>query len=387
MYLASLGADVVKVESPRRPDGFRFVAAYPQLGDRWWEQSGVYHATNLGKRAIAVDLDRPEGLALVKRLIAEADVVVENYSPRVVENFGLGYDAVRALNPAVIMMRMPGFGLSGACRDWVGWALTFEQLAGCAFVTGARDGRMFAPGGFADPVVGMHAAVALQAALAERERAGEGQLVEIAQIEVIASLTAEQVVRYSIAGELMTRNGTARRRPHRRASIAAPAPTSGSRSADGTDDEWKKLRHVLGDPRWADDAQLDSLEGRIAQHDVLDARLSEWASVRDAHAAAEQLLDAGVPAADAAENRGDLRRAAAFGARVLSNRRASGHRATSLPGLADALFFSVSSGSPLRRGRSTLGQHNEEILGGVLGLSHDDVEQLRPARVIGETLE
>src|SRR5262249_10042010 len=150
MYLASLGADVIKVESPRRPDGFRFVAAYPQLGERWWEQSGVYHATNLGKRAVAIDLDRPEGLDLVKRMLRDADVLVENYSPRVVENFGLDYATVRALNPAIVMVRMPGFGLWGACRDWVGWALTFEQLAGCAFVTGERDGRMFAPGGFAD---------------------------------------------------------------------------------------------------------------------------------------------------------------------------------------------------------------------------------------------
>ena len=228
MYLASFGADVLKVESPKRPDGFRFVAAFPQLGERWWEQSGVFHATNLGKRAITLDLDHPRGKELALRLAADADVVAENFSPRVLEHFGLDYETIRSVNPRAILVRMPGFGLSGPCRDWVGWALTFEQMAGCAEITGEENGRMFAPGGFADPVVGMHAAAALQAALAHRDRTGEGQLIEVAQVEAVAAMTAEQVIHHSLTGE----DDHANRQPLRRSGAARDLSSRRRRRVD-----------------------------------------------------------------------------------------------------------------------------------------------------------
>ncbi|HET9063162.1 MAG TPA: CoA transferase, partial [Candidatus Binatia bacterium] len=259
MYLASFGADVIKVESPKRPDGFRFVAAFPQLGDRWWEQSGVFHATNLGKRAITLDLDHPRGKEIALRLVADADVVAENFSPRVVEHFGLDYETIRNVNPRAIMVRMPGFGLSGPCRDWVGWALSFEQMAGCAEITGERGGRMFAPGGFADPVVGMHAATALQAALAHREITGEGQLIEVAQVEAVAAMTAEQVIHHSLTGELLSRTGN-------RSDDAIP---QGIYRAAGDDEwialtvrdkrDWEALCRVVSRDDWRHDPSLADL--------------------------------------------------------------------------------------------------------------------------------
>jgi crotonobetainyl-CoA:carnitine CoA-transferase CaiB-like acyl-CoA transferase len=335
---------------------------------------------------VAIDLDRPEGIELAKRLVRDADVVVENYSPRVVESFGLGYDAVSALNPAAIMIRMPGFGLSGVCRDWVGWALTFEQLAGCAFVTGAPGGRMFAPGGFADPVVGMHAAVALQAALAERETSGKGQLIEIAQIEVIASLTAEQVIRHSIAGELMTRTGN-------READAAPQGIYRCAGDDEwialsvrNDDDWSALCGVLGNPEWAGDEKLRSLSGRRTQHDAIDSNLGAWTASRDARTAAEQLLAAGVPAAAL------LKTGAIYGEPQLQARgyfQTLEHPVTGplrYPAWPMHFSFLTTPSHPFAAGAPTLGQHNEEILGGVLGLSREEIDRLRAAGVIGEML-
>ena len=114
----------------------------------------------------------------------EADVVVENFSPRVIEQFGLDYESLVELNPDVILVRMPGFGLQGPWRDYVGWALNFEQTSGMAAVTGYADGPPCTLQGPADPIVGVHAGVALLAALEHRRRTGEGQLIEIAQIEV-----------------------------------------------------------------------------------------------------------------------------------------------------------------------------------------------------------
>ena len=210
-YLGAFGADIVKVESIQRPDGFRYSGAFPFEGDDWYERSGLWQATNLNKRDLTLDLTSRRGLEIARRLAAQADVVVENFSPRVVEQFGLDYESLVALRPDVIMIRMPGFGLQGPWRDYVGWALNFEQTAGMSAVTGYPDGPPCNPQGPADPIVGVHAGVALLAALEHRRRTGEGQLIEIAQIEVAACVTAEPVIEYSMNGVVQPREGNRRR--------------------------------------------------------------------------------------------------------------------------------------------------------------------------------
>ncbi len=384
MYLASFGADVIKIESPKRPDGFRFVAAFPQLGERWWEQSGVFHATNLGKRDFTLDLDDPRGKALALRLAAEADVVAENFSPRVIEHFGLDYDAIRAVNPRAIMVRMPGFGLTGPCRDWVGWALSFEQMSGCAEITGEENGRRFAPGGFADPVVGMHAAVALQAALAERERTGAGQLIEVAQVEAVAAMTAEQVIRHSLTGEIVTRHGN-------RTPDAAP---QGLYRTEGDDEwiaitvrddaDWRKLCGAIDAAALANDQDLATLDGRRRRHDEIDRAIEAWTSTRPAEVADRLLVTVGVPAARLLKTEdfySDPQLAARSHFRTLDHAVCGPLAYPSWP-----LRFSSGPKEPYAAGAPTLGQHNEEILRNVLGLSDAEIVELRIARVIGETM-
>jgi crotonobetainyl-CoA:carnitine CoA-transferase CaiB-like acyl-CoA transferase len=384
MYLASFGADVIKIESPKRPDGFRFVAAFPQLGDRWWEQSGVFHATNLGKRDLTLDLDDPRGKALALRLAAEADVVAENFSPRVIEHFGLDYDAIRAVNPRAIMVRMPGFGLTGPCRDWVGWALSFEQMAGCAEITGEENGRRFAPGGFADPVVGMHAAVALQAALAERETTRVGQLIEVAQVEAVAAMTAEQVIRHSLTGERVTRQGN-------RSPDAAP---QGIYRTEGNDewiaitvrdaDDWQRFCAALALRDFLRDATLVELAARRQRHDEIDRAIEAWTSSRPPNVAERALVAAGVPAARLLKTEAfytDPHLAARAHFRTLDHAVCGPLAYPSWP-----LRFSSGPEEPYAAGAPTLGQHNEEILRTVLGLSDAEIVELRAARVIGETM-
>src|SRR5262249_10851827 len=183
-----------------RPDGFRYSGAYPHEGELWYERSGMWQATNLNKRDITLDLTSDEARDLARRLVREADVVVENFSPRVVEHFGLDYESLAALKPDVIQVRMPGFGLTGPWRDYVGWAFNFEGTSGMAAVTGYPDGPPCVLQGPADPIVGVHAGVALLAALEHRHRTGEGQLIEIAQIEVAACAAAGPVLAYSMTG-------------------------------------------------------------------------------------------------------------------------------------------------------------------------------------------
>ena len=207
-WLTAMGAEVIKVESVQRPDGIRFSAMVrPHKDPRFYEKSALFHAANLGKQGITLDLGHPEGLELARRLIARVDVVAENFTPRVMDGFGLGYDEVARINPSVVMLRLPAFGLDGPWRDRPGFAQTMEQLTGMAWVTGYDGGPPIIPGGPVDPMVGTHAAIALVAAIEHRDRTGEGQLVEMPMIEVAAAVTAEQVIEYSAHGRLMDRRG------------------------------------------------------------------------------------------------------------------------------------------------------------------------------------
>ncbi|HEV8296794.1 MAG TPA: CoA transferase, partial [Acidimicrobiales bacterium] len=294
--LNALGADVVKVESIQRLDGMRWASGLvkPHLPYEW---GSVAHAVNTGKRDVTLDLGNPEGLALAKRLVGWADLVLENFSPRVMEHFGLGWDDVRAINPKAIMCRMPAFGLDGPWRDRVGFAMTIEQVTGLAWVTGHPDGPPMVPRGICDPIGGMHAAFAVLLALEHRDRTGEAQLVEVPLVEVGLNAAAEQVVEWSANGVLLQRQGN-------RSRNAAPQGLYESAETDRwialsveTDEQWRRLRAALGEPAWVQSSELDSHEGRLARHDAIDAELRAWFRTRPRDLAAEQLIAAGVPAA------------------------------------------------------------------------------------------
>ncbi len=156
--LAALGADVIKVESLTRPDNMRFASTRPSSEDRWWEWGPIFHAANTGKRGVTFDLSRPEGAEMLERLLRTADILVENFTPRVMEQFGFDWDRVHALNGELIMVRMPAFGLDGPWRDRTGFAQTMECLTGMSWLTGFADGPPVLVRGACDPLAGMHAA-------------------------------------------------------------------------------------------------------------------------------------------------------------------------------------------------------------------------------------
>ena len=358
LYLGALGADVIKIESVQRPDGFRFSAAFPQEGADWYERSGLWQATNLNKRDVTLDLSQDEGVAVLRSLLQDADVLIENFSPRVVDQFGLGYDAVSALNPGIVMVRMPGFALEGPWRDYVGWAMSFEQTSGMAMVTGDGD-RPINPGGFLDPVVGMHAAFAVQAALAHRDATGAGQLIEMAQVEVGACLTAEQVIEYSLTGRIL--RGEGNRSPSTR--VAAQGVF---RCGDGA---WVAITVRDEDVEPLGDVYLD---------------LAEWVGGRPAPDVVEGLRAKGVAVAAL------LTTGAMYDDPQLVARdyyQPIEHPLTGVrryPGWP--MRFSAGVPAAHRFSAPTLGQHNDEVLGGELGLDACRLAELRARSVIGERM-
>ena len=387
MYLGALGADVVKVESIQRPDGFRFAGAFPQMGDDWYDRSGIWQATNLDKRDVTFDLSREEGRTLVRRLIERSDIVLENFSARVVEQFGLGYEELARLRPGLIMVRMPGFGLEGPWRDYVGWAMVIEQATGMAAVTGWPE-RPLHPGGFLDPVIGMHAAVAIQAALRHRERTGEGRLIELAQLETGACLTAEQVIEWSSNRRIRGREGNRHR---------VIAPQGVYRCRGEHDDGDAASRWVAVSAR--DDAQWSALADAIgahelaplavaerhARHDELDERIEAWTTTRTADDVVARLRPHRIPAASVLTVDGmyDEPQLAARGYyQDLDNAKTGARR---YPGWPMQFTFGSLRAEHHRIGPPTLGGDNDAVLA-ELGVDATEMARLRDEGVIGDRM-
>lgn len=344
LWLSAMGADVIKVEAVQRPDGIRFSASVkPQDDPDWYEQSGLFLASNLNKRGITLDLGHPDGLAIAKQLVERVDIVAENFTPQVLEKFGLDWETVHALNPRAIMMRMPAFGLDGPWRARGGFAQTMEQLTGMAWVTGYEDGPPIIPGGPVDPMVGVHGALALMAAIEHRERTGAGQLVEVPLVEVATAVTAEQVIRYSIDGEL-----------------------SGRRGAGGVyqclgNDAWVAIDRAT-DPMGADERAL-------------------WCSTRTPEDAARDALADGVPAAAVVPAFATLddpqMHARGFFEAVPHRFVGEQHYATWPVRMSAGPHHYWTAPAP------TLGQHTAEVLRAELGVSDGELARLEAAHVIG----
>ncbi len=378
--LASLGADVVKVESAARPDLMRLANFKAPTEPRWWEWGGIFHPVNASKRGITLDLTRSAGVEVFERLVCDADVVVENYTPRVMDQFGLGWDRLKEVNPRLVMVRMPAFGLDGPWRDRTGFAQTMECMSGMAWVTGFPDGPPVLPRGACDPLAGLHAVFATLLALAARERDGQGRLVETTMVEAALNVTAEQLIEWDMSGRLVGRLGTG--------GTGGPGWPQGVYACAGadewaavaieSDDQWERLcatTGITGEPGWSTE------KGRVAAAEAIDVALSGWCAGRSKEEVATLLTAAGVPAA-----------AVVAGRDILHN-----------PQLRDRGLFEVEDhpvtgrhelpGMPFRysdvdawmtRPSPTLGQHNDEVLSEVA--SAEELTDLRRDGIIGEAL-
>jgi crotonobetainyl-CoA:carnitine CoA-transferase CaiB-like acyl-CoA transferase len=381
-YLASMGADVIKVESVQRADSARFNVTVSPTEPDWYEQGYLYNSVNLGKRAITLNLGDPAGREVALRLVAQSDVVLENFTPRVMDGFGLDYDAFARVRPDIIVVRMPGFGLDGPWRDRPGFATTMEQMTGMAWITGYRDRPPLAPNGACDPIAGMHAAFAILVALEHRRRTGEGQQVEVPMIDVAVNIAEEQVAEFAAYGRLMERD-------QNRGPLAAPQGVYACAGDDdswvalavATDAQWAALTSAVGDAPWASDAALATAAGRRAAHDGLDAGLAGWCNSRPLEEVLDLLRGAGVPAEPVVPGY-DVDRDPQMNARgffeEVEHPIVGNHRFLGWP-------FRLSSSRRYYRGPAPLfNQHTDEVLGGELGLTAADLAELRERQVIGD---
>jgi crotonobetainyl-CoA:carnitine CoA-transferase CaiB-like acyl-CoA transferase len=298
--LAMLGAEVIHIESPSRLDGTRLLGGLPFTDDRYWERSGIFSGLNTNKKSVTLDLADERGREALRDLLATCDVVVENYTPRVLEQLGLDYDAVKAIRPDIVMVRMPGFGLAGPWRDNSAFAFVIEDVSGLTWLTGYPDANPHSPYCLGDPNAGLHGLVGLLLALEHRRRTGEGVLVEAAMADAAINIAAEQFVERSAYGALLSRDGN-------RGPTAAPQNLYlANDQSDGeswiaiavtTEDQWVALRDVLGGPDWAMDPALLAIAARRDHRELIDRHLAAWCRARPSDEIVSTLWDAGIPVA------------------------------------------------------------------------------------------
>jgi crotonobetainyl-CoA:carnitine CoA-transferase CaiB-like acyl-CoA transferase len=376
--LATLGADVIHVEAVTRPDGMRMAGGILASNiDAWWEYSSHFLAVNNNKRGITVNITDPRGVELVKRLVAVSDAVVDNFTPRVLDGVGLTWEVIQEVNPRAIMQRMPAFGLDGPWRDRPGFAQTMEQLTGLAWLTGHADDQPRVQRGPCDPIAGVHAALAFLVALDERDRTGRGVHVESTLAEAALNVGAEQIVEHAAYGVLLQRDGN--RSPGSAPQGLYPAAGGTLALSITSDEEWAALMAVVGKPPLPAD-ELESYDGRRRHHDELDAWLREIASAEPADALVERLASAGVPAGLLRDPR-LLSEHPQLVARHLFEQ--SDHPVVGTHPIPMLPFRFASVERWCRFPAPTVGQHNDEVLGGLLGLTVDELASLTADRVIG----
>lgn len=371
-FMAYCGAEVIKLESHARPDVTRLYVPprRPELGVQS-QLSPWLTDWNAGKRCVALDLTRPEAVELAKRLVARSDVVVENYSAGVMEKLGLGYEALRAVKPDIVMFSSCGFGDSGPCRRYVTWGPNIEAVSGLAALSGFPH-REAAITQYAHPdaASALHGLFAVLCALDYRRRTGLGQYVNLSQYETTVSGAGHAIMERLNGGPNPDRMGN-------RSLEAAPHGCYRCRGDDRwcaiavAENRWRDFCALTGHPEWTEEARFATLQSRLLHVDALDRRVEEWTSQRDAYAVMNLLQENGI-AAGVVQNvenlmRDDRQLAARRFFEEVEHAKLGRVTTTGIPlGL---------TGTPGRTGRAgvSVGEDNDYVFGEILAMSADEI--------------
>ncbi|WP_137176790.1 CaiB/BaiF CoA-transferase family protein [Roseomonas sp. AR75] len=274
--LADLGADVIKIERPGAGDDTRawgppFLAAEDGTPTK---EAGYFLSVNRGKRSVTLDIAKPEGQAIVKRIAGTADVVVENFKAGALARYGLDAASLRATKPSLIYCSVTGFGQDGPRRDQAAYDFMIQAMGGLMSVTGEPDG---APQKVGVPIVdlmtGMYATVAILAAIANREKTGQGETIDLAMLDVQAGFLANQAMNWLVGGKVPHRAGN--RHPNIQPQDVFPAKDGHIVLAVGNDGQFVKLCQAIGRPDWASDPRFARNADRVRNNPVLTPLLAE----------------------------------------------------------------------------------------------------------------
>lgn len=377
--LAQLGAEVVKVESMRRIDHSRI---YSLTTGEWFvepDRSTIFNDMNLGKLSANIDLTHPDGVALVKKLVAISDVVVQNMRPGKIDALGLGYEAIREVKPDIIMLSSSARGSSGPEREYIGYAPLFSALSGFADISGYEGEDPVRLSGEIDLLSATSSAFAVLAALIHRQRTGEGQFIDLSSTEATSVFMGEVFMDYCLNGRNQTRCGNT-------SHFMAPHNVYRCKGADkwisiavATDAEFRSLCEVAGHPEWAVDERFADIYSRWHHRQSLDELIESWTATQVHTDVMKSLQAAGVAAVPSCNSQ-DLWEDPHLNARGFWS------------GVEHPLIGKQTVIGPVWRFSETpldaggpaplFGQHNGYVFGQLLGLSPAEMGQLIEEQVI-----
>ncbi|HSI60582.1 MAG TPA: CoA transferase [Ideonella sp.] len=370
--LGDFGAEVIKIEAPGAGDPLRNWRLLQDGTSVWWQ------VQSRNKRSLALDLRSAEGQQIARRLIAEADVLIENFRPGTLEAWGLGYEALRELNPGLVMLRISGYGQTGPYRDLPGFGAIGEAMGGLRHLTG-EPGRVPVRCGISigDTLAALHGTIGVLTALYHRKvNGGQGQVIDVALHEAVFNVMESLIPEYSAFGAVREAAGSA---------LPGIAPSNAYRCSDGYvlvagngDSIFKRLMQTIGRDDLAADAALADNAGRVARVGEIDAAIEAWTLARTVDAVLATLGEARVPAGKVYTAR-DIADDPHYQARgmILRQTTRDGHE-IDLPGVVPKLLGTPGS---VRSSAPRLGDDTDSVLR-ELGLSDEDIAALRSRKVV-----
>jgi len=373
--LADFGAEIIKVEPPGKGDPMRVWGRHRKEGRTLW-----WPIIARNKKSITLNLREEQGQELARRLISNADVVVENFRPGTLERWGLGYEDLREINPGLVMVRVSGYGQTGPYRNQAGFGSIGEAMGGIRHVTGFPDRPPPRVGiSLGDSLAATFGALGAVTALYNREtNGGRGQIVDVAIYEAVLALMESTIPEYALAGHVRGRTGAI-------LPFVAPSNTYPTREGDyivigaNADTVFGRFAGAVGHPEWAQDERYATHHARGENQEELDGMISGWTGQRSAEEVLEAMKVAGVPAGKlfTAEDMLSDEQYAARGSIVEVEDPDIG----AFPMQNVVPRLSETPGE-VRWTGPKLGQHNDEVYGKVLGMGDEDLEAMRERGII-----
>jgi crotonobetainyl-CoA:carnitine CoA-transferase CaiB-like acyl-CoA transferase len=377
MLLSYLGAEVIKIETRKRPDEQRIARRGGDTQDL--ESSTNFLECNLGKLSVTLNLSTEKGLALAKRVVSVSDVVMENMRPGVMDKLGVGYKDLVKVKEDIIMLSVSGYGATGPYRSYTAYAPCFASFGGLAHLTGYPDDLPNTMTSSCDTRAGTAAAFAIVMALNIRRKTGQGQYIDLSSSEYLAAMIGDQLMDYAMNGRSPTRMGN-------HDAIMAPHNCYRCKGEDkwisiavATDLEWESLCKAMGNPEWTHEATFADAYSRWQNQDRLDSLLQDWTQNYDAYELMKLLQGGGVaamPSVNASELFSDPHNVARENIVEVQHPVIGKKMVIAPPWKMSETPATIQRTAPL------LGEHNDYVLGDLLGLSEDEIAQLMEEKVV-----
>ena len=390
-WLGALGAEIIKIEWPENERGRSAVTTTPQDVEVNLNTSGNFNDTNVNKRSLSLNVRSPKGLDIVKRLIAISDIVIENFSSRVLRNWGLGYEDLCKLKPDIVYVSMSGYGHTGRNHTYTTFGPIAQAVSGLTFVSGLPDKPPAGWGwSYMDDTGGMYGAMCALTGLYHRNMTGQGQHIDLSQMITSVTLNGPALLDFTVNGRASRRDGYP---PGNRAhwpgtplvnNYRGPtvAPHNAYRTHPGdfndwcvivchSDEEWQRLVRVMGQPAWTAPPKFATLTGRLQHQEAMDKGIEAWSMTLEKYELTERCQAAGVRALPVQSSEDRVVHDPQLRHRQMYVEMA--HAALGVRKVQNAPFKLSATPAVNHLPSPLIGQHTREIMEGLLGFSHADV--------------